>query len=319
MNPKILTTAVAGLGATVAIAVAAYEMREARTTAVELVAATEKRDAIVARVADLENKRRLAERRAAEAENDSGELLRAVASVRKQQEAQAAAQTRGSASPAVTVPGLTAQQIAEQKLRQAQVGVQYQQGVVGGVGGTASVTSGPRDLRSEAEQERLAHERAYQQVLAKTRTDLARASAEFSEKAVGLDRAARFNLWVEAAEQFAATKDFQTAIRFFNQAMGEKPAGLPLPDSARALQAALQVQNSPLEITLNSDGATFVSIQNYWSPRKIQTATFKILPGDYFVLGRRAGFRDVVVPLQVRGGMTPPVVTVVCTQPVAPR
>ena len=41
--------------------------------------------------------------------------------------------------------------------------------------------------------------------------------------------------------------------------------------------------------------------------------TMKILPGNYEVVGRRRGYRDVVMLLQVRQGVPPPVVSVICT------
>jgi hypothetical protein len=42
----------------------------------------------------------------------------------------------------------------------------------------------------------------------------------------------------------------------------------------------------------------------------------KILPGDYQVIGRRRGFQDVTMTVQVRGGVPLPPVTVICTTPV---
>ena len=38
----------------------------------------------------------------------------------------------------------------------------------------------------------------------------------------------------------------------------------------------------------------------------------KILPGDYEIVGRRKGYEDVILILQVRAGTPPPTVIVVC-------
>ena len=38
-----------------------------------------------------------------------------------------------------------------------------------------------------------------------------------------------------------------------------------------------------------------------------------MLPGDYKIVGRRKGYQDVQLLLQVRNGVPPPTVTVVCT------
>ena len=44
----------------------------------------------------------------------------------------------------------------------------------------------------------------------------------------------------------------------------------------------------------------------------METMTIKMLPGDYEIVGRRKGFRDVLMLLQVRNGTPPPTVTVAC-------
>ena len=69
----------------------------------------------------------------------------------------------------------------------------------------------------------------------------------------------------------------------------------------------------PVDVTFKSDDETWVQITNFRAPKKFQTETIKILPGNYEVVGRRRGYRDVVMLLQVRGGMPAPEVTVICT------
>ena len=150
MNTARLTAGISGVCAAVAVAMAAYEIYDGRAAAAELASANAKRDALAARVAELENKIRLAERRAAEGEKDSGELLKAVESVRAQQEALASAsRARGAAPSTMTVPGLNVQPGEEEKQRLAQARVEYQQAVVGGRAGSVAVLSGPGGQRSE--------------------------------------------------------------------------------------------------------------------------------------------------------------------------
>jgi hypothetical protein len=79
------------------------------------------------------------------------------------------------------------------------------------------------------------------------------------------------------------------------------------------LRNLLQLQSKPVDVTFRSDGNTWVSITNFKAPQKIESAlTMKILPGDYEVIGRRKGYRDVIMVLQVRNGTPPPVITVAC-------
>jgi hypothetical protein len=74
----------------------------------------------------------------------------------------------------------------------------------------------------------------------------------------------------------------------------------------------LMSQSTPVDVTFTSDGRTWVSISNYRLLGQISSQTVKILPGDYEIVGRRKGYQDVLLLLQVRNGSPPPVVSVVC-------
>lgn len=123
----------------------------------------------------------------------------------------------------------------------------------------------------------------------------------------------QYEKYIEAAEQLANKADFQGAIRRFNEAMAVKPAYLVSSDRVQQLQALLMAQNNPVEITFKSDNETWVQISSFRAPKKFETETIKILPGNYDVIGRRRGYRDVVMLLQVRHGAPAPVVTVTCS------
>ncbi len=121
-----------------------------------------------------------------------------------------------------------------------------------------------------------------------------------------------YEKYIEAAEVAANKADFQGAIRVFNQAMAVKPSYLVNSDRVQQLHNLLMAQNKPVDVTFKSDGKTFVSISNIRTPSKFETAVIKINPGDYEVIGRRKGYRDVNMLLQVRNGTLPPTVTVAC-------
>lgn len=123
----------------------------------------------------------------------------------------------------------------------------------------------------------------------------------------------QYEKYIEAAEQLANKADFQGAIRRFNEAMAVKPSYLVNSDRVQQLHVLLMAQNKPVDVTFRSDGNTWVQITNYRAPQKFDTTTIKILPGDYEVIGRRKGYRDVNMMLQVRNGAPPPVVTISCT------
>jgi tetratricopeptide (TPR) repeat protein len=117
---------------------------------------------------------------------------------------------------------------------------------------------------------------------------------------------------IEIAEQLADKAEFQAAIRAFNNAMAVKPSYLPNSDRVQQLHALLMLQNQPVDVTFRSDGETWVQISNFRQPTKFRVDTVRMLPGDYHIVGRRKGYRDVQMLLQVRNGSPPPVVTVEC-------
>jgi hypothetical protein len=118
---------------------------------------------------------------------------------------------------------------------------------------------------------------------------------------------------IDAAEQLANKNEFQAARMRFNEAMAVKPAYLVNSERVQQLHSLIMAQNQPVEVTFKSDGNTWVQITNFKMLGKIDTATVKILPGDYEVVGRRKGYRDVQMMLQVRNGTPPPTVTVACS------
>lgn len=122
----------------------------------------------------------------------------------------------------------------------------------------------------------------------------------------------QYERYIQDAEQFASKAEFQAAIRIFNQAMSVKPAYLVNSDKVQQMHAMLMTQNKPVEITFKSDGKTWFSITNYRLPSQFETNTIKMLPGDYEIIGRRKGYQDVHMLLQVRNGTAIPPVTVVC-------
>lgn len=121
-----------------------------------------------------------------------------------------------------------------------------------------------------------------------------------------------YNDKIDAAERLANKAEFQAALRQFNEALTYKPSYLEYNDRVLQLRNLLQQQSKPVEVTFKSDGKTWVSIGAFKTPAQFETQTFKIMPGDYEVIGRRKGYRDLKMLLQVRNGSPPPVVTVVC-------
>ena len=176
-------------------------------------------------------------------------------------------------------------------------------------GFAASVAPGGGSLEDN---ERLASERAYQQALAKTRAQEAIARAKIDEEAHRLEPAQQFERLIQAAEEYLERAEFQSGIRVYNQAMTLKPADVPITDRIKKLQTELVAQNVSVPVRLISDGNTWVSIENARAPAKFTAMTYPMKPGNYQIIGRRKGYRDVTIPLQLRAGVALAPITVIC-------
>jgi hypothetical protein len=95
--------------------------------------------------------------------------------------------------------------------------------------------------------------------------------------------------------------------------MAAKPSYLVNSERVNELHNLLMTQNKPVDVMFKSDGNTSVSIVGFLQPEKFETKSIKILPGDYEVIGRKRGYRDIRMTLQVRYGTPPPTVTVIPT------
>jgi hypothetical protein len=293
--------------ATASVTLAFVQARAARNATEELRMAKERREMLRAQIAKWEGKVRGEEKRALAAERDTAELLSAVKSLRAQPVPldlrTRSTATRGSETAdgdAIDGTAVRAQHVTAARTDGAIAEVQ-------------SRAAGGAVLSAE-EQARLAQERAYQQALAKKRVEEAKDRAAFDSSTYQLDPATRFNLLLQRAREQAARADFGAAVRTFNEAMTIKPADVPVSPEALELQAVLQTQNKPVDVTLISDGETFVSVTNARRPAKFINAVVSLLPGDYEIVGRRRGYRDVRTRLQVRADAPVPAVSVICTQ-----
>lgn len=268
---------VAGFAASAAVAIAVHRFTDGRAAELQLAAVRQQQLELEKRVSETEEKLLRAQRFAAEAEQDRRDLLRALDSIRTQRR-----------SPTPPPPSVAAGQEEEQR------------------------------NHAEEEQFLVAAERDYAQATARKRKDEVVERAKFEELLIPLrdDPEAKFNQRIQTAALYAARGAFQRGIRVFNEAMAEKPPQLPLSEQVLSLQAMLRAQNAPREVTLASDGQTFVAVIGVRLLGTFSEKVVQVLPDNYEVIGRRSGYRDVVLPLRVRNGEPAPVLSVVCTQPV---
>ena len=82
----------------------------------------------------------------------------------------------------------------------------------------------------------------------------------------------------------------------------------PAPPTAPSQGAEKHVQ-----LTLVSDGETWVSITNVRAPAKLKSVNVALAPGEYEVMGRRRGYRDVQKSVRLQSDGAPITLTIICT------
>ncbi|MDQ8205157.1 hypothetical protein [Pelagicoccus sp. SDUM812003] len=124
----------------------------------------------------------------------------------------------------------------------------------------------------------------------------------------------RYKRLIEVAKTEAQRSEFQQAIRTFDEAMKSKPTYLALTEEGERLRNFLQLQSQPVPVQFISDGSTWVSVQGptMRKPEKFDDMQISLLPGKYFVIGRKKGHQDVRFGLQIRGGVPQEPLTVIC-------
>ena len=89
-----------------------------------------------------------------------------------------------------------------------------------------------------------------------------------------------------------------------SEAPGNEPR---LADKIAALRTLVAGASTPIPVTLNSDGLTSVVIYRVGPLGQFETRQLELLPGDYTIVGKRPGYRDVrqIITLRPGGSLSP--------------
>ena len=81
-----------------------------------------------------------------------------------------------------------------------------------------------------------------------------------------------------------------------------------------ALRELVSRASVPIPVTLNSDGITSVVIYRVGRLGQFKIHRLELLPGDYTVVGKRPGYRDVRHVITLRPGESAPPLLVQCEE-----
>ena len=150
------------------------------------------------------------------------------------------------------------------------------------------------------------------------------ALAPDSEEArTGLEKASslylaniRYSQSLAAATKQIKEGRFPIAAKLFNEAMASRPStvGPSLQAEEARIRASLAAQLNEVELKIESNNRTYVSIIGVLPPDRFREEKLKLFPDVYKVRGSRTGYKSVEIDLKVDATKPNPTISVECTE-----
>lgn len=125
---------------------------------------------------------------------------------------------------------------------------------------------------------------------------------------------AQFDHYLEKPDRLYSRSPRGNARKLLTE-VGQAPADEPrLAGKIGRLRELLAGADAPVTLTLQSDGATSVTVYHVGRLGRFDRHRLQLLPGDYTVIGSRPGYRDVRKKISVRPGMPSPSLSIQCEE-----
>jgi hypothetical protein len=129
--------------------------------------------------------------------------------------------------------------------------------------------------------------------------------AELDERLLG---------YLRRPERLSAEPVAREAEQALDQAREATPSGPRLQEQIATLDRVLREARTPIEIRLQSDGLTDVTVLRVGALGAFQEKSLALRPGSYVVVGKRRGYRDARKALVVRPGPSPSPLVIRCEE-----
>jgi hypothetical protein len=129
--------------------------------------------------------------------------------------------------------------------------------------------------------------------------------AELEEKLVA---------YLKRPDRLSAEPVAREADQALDQARDATPSGPRLQEQIASLDRLLAEARTPIEVRLQSDGLTDVTVQRVGALGAFAEKSLTLRPGSYVVVGKRRGYRDARKALVVRPGQSPPPLLIRCEE-----
>ena len=114
----------------------------------------------------------------------------------------------------------------------------------------------------------------------------------------------------------ASAQEFEAAKTLLADARGVAQPGEKLRRQVATLDQLLAAANSPVEVVLESDNLTHVTVFRVADLGRFERIAIRLRPGRYVAAGTRSGFRDVRVEFTVTGQALDAPIVVRCEEPI---
>lgn len=104
------------------------------------------------------------------------------------------------------------------------------------------------------------------------------------------------------------------AKRVLVTAARAKPRGDRLQQQVDQLSQFISLARVPVSVQLNSDNLTDVTVYKVGNLGRLSSTSLELIPGNYRIVGKRRGYRDVEVELTLHGGRQIDPIFISCTE-----
>ncbi len=125
---------------------------------------------------------------------------------------------------------------------------------------------------------------------------------------------AQFDHYLDKPARVYSAAPLANAKQLLAAASDAPPQEPRLAKKIAALRELVVGAETPMTVTLQSDGATEVVIYRVGRLGRFDTHALQLTPGDYTIVGSRPGYRDVRKVIQLRPGRPPPMLLVRCEE-----
>ena len=142
----------------------------------------------------------------------------------------------------------------------------------------------------------------------------ARSGLEKAEARLAVNQ--QFDHYLKQPERLFAAEPLANAETLLQSVPAAPPEEPKLANKIARLQTLVDGANTPVAVTLSSDGETEVTIYHIGPIGFFMEQQLELLPGTYTVVGSRYGYRDVRKELKVIPGANSKVLSIRCEDPI---